>query len=47
MNFFRSEEHLRAWRAENPAADGAGTTLAEGFKLGARIFGGLLTGEPR
>ena len=26
-------------------APGAGTTLVEGFKLGHRIFGGLLTGE--
>ncbi|PYN81235.1 MAG: hypothetical protein DMD96_10525 [Candidatus Rokuibacteriota bacterium] len=45
MNFFRSEEDLRAWRAANPTAEGAGITLVEGFKLGRRIFGGLLTGE--
>jgi hypothetical protein len=43
INFFRSEEHLRTWREENPMAQGAGTTLAEAFKLGSRIFGGLLT----
>ena len=24
-------------------AEGAGTTLVEGFKLGSRLFGGLLT----
>jgi hypothetical protein len=28
-------------------AAGAGTTLAEAFKLGARLFGGLLTGGRR
>jgi hypothetical protein len=38
----RSEEHLRAWRAANLEVAGAGATVAEGFKLGRRIFGGLL-----
>jgi len=33
---------LRAWREANPTADGAGTTVLEGFKLGDRIFGRLL-----
>jgi hypothetical protein len=45
INFFRSEEHLRAWRDANPTTEGAGTTVAEGFKLGDRIFGGLLRGD--
>jgi len=27
--------------------EGAGTTAAEAFKLGERIFGGLLEGEHR
>ena len=35
---------MRAWRAANPEAAGAGTTVAEAFKLGKRIFGGLLEG---
>jgi hypothetical protein len=43
--FFRSEEHLRAWRDINPAAAGAGATVVEALKVGAWIFGGLLTGE--
>jgi hypothetical protein len=47
INFFRSEEHLRAWRKENPTVEGAGTSLVEGFKLGSQLFGGLLTGERR
>ena len=47
LNFFRSEEHMRAWREANPEVAGAGTTVAEAFKLGARIFGGLLGGERR
>lgn len=42
LNFFRSEEHLRAWRDRHPDSVGAGTPLAEAFKLGGRIFGGLL-----
>ena len=45
LNFFRSEEHLRAWRQANPEVAGAGATVFEGFKLGKRIFGKLLTGE--
>ena len=32
LNFFRSEEHLRAWRAANPRMAGAGATAAEAFK---------------
>jgi hypothetical protein len=27
----------------NPSAEGAGATVAEGFKLGRHVFGGLLT----
>jgi hypothetical protein len=44
LNFFRSEEHLRTWRAVNPDTPGAGATVVEAFKLGRRIFGGLLQG---
>jgi hypothetical protein len=44
LNFFRSGEHLRGWRAVNPDVPGAGATVAEAFKLGRRIFGGLLQG---
>jgi hypothetical protein len=47
LNFFRSEEHLRAWREANRDAVGAGTTVGEAFKLGERIFGGLLNGAHR
>jgi len=43
LNFFRSEEHLRAWWEANPEVPGAGATVVEGFKLGKRIFGGLLS----
>jgi hypothetical protein len=42
LNFFRSEEHLRAWREANPDAAGAGATAGEAFKLGRHMFGGLL-----
>jgi hypothetical protein len=44
INFFRAEEHLRAWRDANAATEGAGATVTEAFKLGQWIFGGLLTG---
>ncbi len=44
LNFFRSEEHLRACWQATPGVVGAGATMVEGFKLGKRIFGGLLTG---
>ncbi len=47
LNVFRSEEHSRAWCEAHPEAPGAGTTVAEAFKLGARIFGELLGGERR
>ena len=47
LNFFRSEEHLRAWQEANSAVTGAGMTIEEAFKLGDHIFGGLLTGEWR
>ena len=40
-------ERIQAWREAHPEAPGAGTTVAEVFKLGARIFGGLLGGERR
>jgi len=33
---------LRAWRDEHPEIPGAGAAVAEGFKLGRRIFGDLL-----
>jgi hypothetical protein len=42
INFFRSEEHLSAWRDANSTVEGAGTTVTDGFKLGRHIFGGLL-----
>jgi len=42
INFFRSEEHLSEWRDANSTAESAGTTIAEGLKLGRHIFGGLL-----
>jgi Alkylmercury lyase len=42
LNFFRSEEHLTEWRRDNPHVPGAGMMIAEAFKLGAHIFGGLL-----
>ncbi|PYM89760.1 MAG: hypothetical protein DME04_25390 [Candidatus Rokuibacteriota bacterium] len=45
MNFFRSEEHLRAWRDANPTTEGAGATVVEAFKVGDWIFGGLLRAE--
>ena len=40
----RSEEHVGAWWAARPAVSGAAATLAEGFKLAARVFGDLLQG---
>jgi hypothetical protein len=43
VNFFRSEEHLRAWWAQASSPEGAGTPVAEAFELGRRAFGGLLT----
>jgi len=43
VNFFRSEEHLRAWWEQPPSPDSAGTPVAEAFELGRRVFGGLLT----
>jgi len=43
INFFRSEEHLRMWRAENHTAEGAGTTVSDGFPVAEWIFGGLLS----
>jgi hypothetical protein len=42
LNFFRSEEHARAWWAARPGVSGAAATLAEGFRLAARVFGDLL-----
>jgi hypothetical protein len=42
LNFFRSEDHLRAWQAAHPEATGAGATVAEAFKLGRHLFGNLL-----
>ncbi|PYN19268.1 MAG: hypothetical protein DMD99_25785 [Candidatus Rokuibacteriota bacterium] len=45
MNFFRSEGHLRAWWENNQHEHGAGMTLPEAFKVGRRVFGGLLDGR--
>lgn len=42
LNFFRSQEHLRAWREIHPEIPGAAVFLEEAFKLGAKIFGELL-----
>jgi hypothetical protein len=36
---------MRTWREANPEVAGAGTRVAEAFKLGARVFGGLLRRE--
>jgi len=36
-------KNLRTWRAANPTAEGAGTTVADGFRVGEWIFGGLLS----
>jgi hypothetical protein len=33
------------WWQASPELAGAGLTVVEGFKLGKRIFGGLLTTE--
>lgn len=34
---------MSSWRDANPDVAGAGMTIAEAFKLGDHIFGGLLT----
>jgi hypothetical protein len=36
---------MRAWREANPDAAGAATRVSEAFKLGERVFGGLLRRE--
>jgi hypothetical protein len=33
---------MRAWWEANPTIEGAGTAVSEAFKLGERVFGGLL-----
>ncbi|MBI4271935.1 MAG: hypothetical protein HY615_16480 [Candidatus Rokubacteria bacterium] len=33
---------MRTWWAANPGVAGAAATVAGGFELGRRIFGGLL-----
>jgi hypothetical protein len=35
---------VRAWWGSNPEVAGTAVTVVEGFKLGQRIFGDLLTG---
>ena len=45
LNFFRSDEPMRAWWEANPTMEGAGTPVPEAFKLGERVFGGLLRGQ--
>ena len=35
---------MGTWWAGRPAVPGAAATLAEGFKLAARVFGDLLQG---
>jgi len=42
-----AEEHANAWWAGRPAVAGAAATLAEGFRLAARVFGDLLWEPPR
>jgi hypothetical protein len=44
LNFFRSEEAVRAWRRSVLEGDGVVLVLAEAFELGRRVFGGLLPG---
>lgn len=41
LNFFRSEEDLKSWRASHREAPGEGVTLAKAFELGKATFGGL------
>jgi hypothetical protein len=36
---------MRAWREANPAVAGAGTGVSEAFKIGERVFGGLVRRE--
>jgi hypothetical protein len=36
---------MRAWSEANPTVEGAGTPVSEAFKLGERVFGGLLRSE--
>ena len=36
---------MRAWREANHDGAGAGTRVSEAFKLGERVFGGLLKRE--
>ncbi|MBI2466596.1 MAG: hypothetical protein HYV62_02050 [Candidatus Rokubacteria bacterium] len=36
---------MRAWHDAHPDVPGAGATVGEAFKLGRRIFGGLLAGN--
>ncbi len=36
---------MRAWREANPEVAEAGTRVSEAFKLGTRVFGGLLRRE--
>jgi hypothetical protein len=38
---------MRAWWEADPTVEGAGTPVSEAFKLGERVFGGLLTGPKR
>ena len=38
MVFFLTREHLAAWRAANPGADGEALTVAETHKLGLPIY---------
>jgi hypothetical protein len=45
-SFFQSEAHLQVWRERDAGVEGAGATLAEGFKLAQRMFGGLLENVP-
>jgi len=33
---------MRAWWEATPPLEGAGTPVSEAFKLGERVFGGLL-----
>jgi hypothetical protein len=36
---------MRAWWEADPTMEGAGTSVSEAFKLGERVFGGLLKAQ--
>ncbi len=42
INFFCSEDHLAAWRCDNPSEQGTALTLEEAVEAGRMIFENLL-----